>query len=146
MKVRLIGALLAVLLLASCATVPPSRQDEKVYEVIDLFNTLPAEEFAVYAGVPFLFGENVLSTESDVIAVVERVKESGLVIAPEIVGEADALSAPAGARFAVEVFYDRLPEDARLVIVESTAGELTLFLGGEAERLPQLMGIVRGRP
>lgn len=146
MKLRLIGALLAVLLLASCATVPPSRQDEKVYEVIDLLNTLSAEEFAVYAGVPFLFGENVLSSQSDVIAVLERLKASGLVVAPEIVGEADALSAPAGARFAVDVFYDRLPPDARLVIADSNAGELTLFLGGEAERLPQLLGIVRGRP
>jgi len=145
MRYRLIGAVFAVLLLGACATVPPSRSDENVVQLIDLFNTTAAEDFIVNASVPFLFGEEVLSTESDVIAVLARLQEAGLVIAPVIVGSADTIEAPADARFDVNVFYDRLPDDARLIITESNAGDVTLIVGGEADGLPQLLALERGR-
>lgn len=146
MKTRWIAAVFAVVVLGACATVPPSQQDEKIYQVIDLFNTAAADEFVKQAGVPFLFGEQVLYTESDVAAVLARARASGLIIAPLVVDSVDVGPPPADARFAVEVFYERLPEDARLVVTESTAGDLTLIFGGEANRLPKLLGLVRGRP
>ena len=150
MRIRLFGAatvlLLAGLLLGACATVPPSQQDERVIELIDLLNTLPAGDFADYAGVPFLFDEQVLYAEADVIAVVARLREAGLIVAPEIVGSTSAIAAPAGARFDVGVFYDRLPPDARLVITQSNAGDLSLIVGDRTDDLPRVLGIVRGRP
>jgi len=145
MRYRLIGAVFAVLLLGACATVPPSRSDENVVQLIDRFNTIAAEDFVVSVGVPFLFGEQVLYTESDVIAVLSRLQEAGLVIAPVIVGSSDSPIAPADARFDVNVFYDRLPDDTRLIIAESNAGDVTLLVGGEADGLPQLLALERGR-
>jgi hypothetical protein len=137
---------LAGLLLGACATVPPSQQDERVIELIDLFNTLPAEELAVYTGLPFLFDEQVLYSQADVTAVLARLREAGLIVAPEITGSTGSITAPAGCRFDVGVFYDRLPSDARLVIAQSNAGDLSLIVGDQTEGLPRLLGIVRGRP
>ncbi|MFP4114879.1 MAG: hypothetical protein ACOC2Y_09130 [Spirochaetota bacterium] len=145
MRKALFGAGLVIALLASCATVPPAQQDDRVIEMIDIFNTLPAQEFAEYAGVPFLFDEQVLYSSSDVTAVLDRAREAGLIVAPQIVGSAPAGAAPEGARFDVGLFYERLPEDARYVVVESTADVVTLIMGGEVDGLPQLLGIVRGR-
>jgi hypothetical protein len=146
MRIRLIGAATAVLLLGACATVPPSSDDAKVVELIDLFNTVAAEELVGYVGVPFLFDDEVLATESDVVAVLARVQEAGLVVAPVITGDSDDPSAPADARFDVGVFYERLPDDARLILAESNAGDVALIVGDEADGLPQLLALFRGRP
>jgi hypothetical protein len=146
MKKALIGACVALIVLASCATVPPAQQDERVIELIDLLNTLPPREFAAYAAVPFLFGEQVLYAQNDVVAVLGRLQENGLIVAPQIVGSRAELGVPGEARFDVGVFYDRLPPDARAVVTESNAGIVTLLVGAEAQGLPKLIGIVRGRP
>jgi hypothetical protein len=146
MKMRLIGAALAVLLIGACATVPPSQKDDKVLELVDRFNTVPSGDFVANSGLPFLFGDQVLYAESDLEAVLRRAKEAGLVLTPQIVGSTDVPPRPADARFDVGVYYDELPEDARLVIVESTAGAVSLIVGGEGGRLPLLLGLVRGRP
>ncbi len=145
MKMRVIGAALAVLLLGACAT-SPSLRDERVLELIDRFNTVPAGELVANTGVPFLFDDQVLYAESDVEAVLARVKEAGLVLTPQITASTVAIAPPAASRFDVGVFYDRLPDDARVVTVESTAGTVSLIVGGEADRLPLLLGLKRGEP
>lgn len=145
MKMRVIGAALAVLLIGACVTAP-SQQDDRVLELIDRYNTVPAGEFVANTGVPFLFDGQVLSAESDVEAVLARVKEAGLVLTPQIVSSTLAIAPPAASRFEVGIFYDRLPEDARIVTVDSTAGRVSLILGGEAGRLPLLLGLKRGQP
>ena len=146
MRIRLIGAAVAVLLLGACASVPPSARDERVVQLIDLFNTVAAEDLAGNLGTPFLFEDEVLSAGADTVAVLARTQEAGLVIAPFVVARSDEPAAPDGARFDVAVFYDRLPEDARLVVAESNAGDVTLIVGGEADGLPRLLGLKRGRP
>jgi len=143
MKMRVIGAALAVLLIGACATAP-SQRDDRVLELIDRFNTLPAGELVANTGVPFLFDDQVLYAESDVEAVLARVKAAGLVLTPQIGASTVAIAPPAAARFDVGVFYDRLPDDARIVTVDSTAGRVSLIVGGEADRLPLLLGLKRG--
>lgn len=145
MTKRLAGVLIAVALLGACATIPPSQQDERVVELIDRMNTLPVEEFVPHTGLPFLFVDQVLYAESDVLAVLERLREGELVVAPEIAGSVASSTAPEDARFDVTVYYDELPDDARLILVESNAGDLTLVVGGEHDGLPLLLGIRRGR-
>lgn len=146
MKIRFVGAALAVLLIGACATMPPSQNDEKVVTLVERFNTAPAEDLVSQARLPFLFQEQVLYAEADLQAVLYRVKEAGLVLDPQFVSPPAVPQRPADPRFDVGVFYDELPEDARLVIVESNAGPVSLIVGGEADRLPLLLGIVRGRP
>lgn len=145
MRIRVIASVFAVLLLGACATVPPSQVDEKVVELIDAVNTRPVDELPGYTGMPFLFGDQVLYAQADVSAVLERARDAGLVIAPVIVGSASAPEKPADARFDVGLFYDRLPPDARLILVDSKAGELSLIVGDESNGLPRLLGLVRGR-
>lgn len=144
MKLNYLPAFAAVLLLGACATVSPVRSDRRIVELVDLLNTGTAAEAADLSGTPFLFGEEVLSAAGDVEAVIARLKESGVVFAP-VVGSSSPISgAPADARFAVSVFFDRLPPDAVAVEVDSSAGPVTLVMGGRQGRLPLLYGIVRG--
>lgn len=145
MKMRVIGAALAVLLIGACVTAP-SQRDDRVLELIDLFNTVPAGELVANTGVPFLFDDQVLYAEPDVEAVLARVKEAGLALTPRIDASTVAIAPPAASRFDVGIFYDRLPDDARIVTVESTAGPVSLIVGGEADRLPLLLGLKRGQP
>jgi len=146
MRIRLIGAAAVVLLLGACASVPPSARDERVVQLIDLFNTVAAENLGDNLGTPFLFEDEVLSAPADVVAVLARAQEAGLVIAPIVVARSDDPTAPADARFDVAVFYDRLPDDATTIVAESNAGDVTLIVGGEAGGLPRLLGLKRGRP
>lgn len=140
---RVIGTAVAVLLIGACATAP-SQRDGRVLELIDRFNTLPAGELVANTGVPFLLDDQVLYAESDVEAVLARVKEAGLVLTPQIDASTGAVAPPASARFDVGVFHDRLPDDTRIVTVESTAGPVSLVVGGKANRLPLLLGLKRG--
>lgn len=137
---------LVLLVLASCATVPPSQQDDRVIELIDRYNTLPAAEVVELATVPFLFGDQILYSQADLEAVIGRLQDGGLVIAPVITGSTTDVVVQADARFDVGVFYDRLPEDARLVVADSNAGPVSLIVGGERDGLPLLYGLMRGRP
>jgi hypothetical protein len=144
MRLRILGAVVAVaVLLGACATIPPSQNEEKLIELIDRFNTLPAGEFTELASVPFVFGDQVLYSSGDVEAVLARVKASGLVLTPVITGISASVSLAGSQRFDVGVFQDRLPDDAREVLVDSTAGPVTLLVGGESNGLPMLMGIQR---
>lgn len=146
MKIRTLGALVPLLLLAACATAPPAQDDVRVIELIDQFNTTDAVGVLDYTGLPFLFGDEVLYSETDLEPVLVRVKEAGLIISPEIVGSTASIAVPDGARYDVGLFFERLPDGARLVVTPSTAGEVTLVLAGAADGLPLLRGIVRGRP
>ncbi len=143
MRLRLLGILAAVLLVAACATIPPSADDDKVLELVDLWNATSAAEFSSRVGNPFLFGTQVLSSSADIEAVLARAKANGLLLTPEIVGSSDSVSVDGVDRFGVGVFAEQLPPDARHVLVPSTAGTVSLIVGGEAEGLPMLLGIQR---
>lgn len=144
MRLRL-AAVAAVAVLFGCATIPPAQRDASVIEVVDRFNTVEPSDFIPQSGVPFLFNDQVLYAESDLVAILERLREGGLVISPRIIANESVRPAAADARFDVQVFFDRLPPEARFVVVPSSAGDLTLILAGEANRLPMLVGLVRGR-
>lgn len=145
MSIRSVAVVAVVALIGACATVPLADQDDPVVTLIDRFNTIPPSEFVAQSGVPFLLNGQILYAESDLAAVLERLRESGLLIAPRVVSR-HALGPAAGdRRFDVGVFFDHLPPDARAVVVDSNAGEVTLIVGGEANRLPVLLGLVQGR-
>ena len=141
MRVRILGAVVLVLILGACATIPPSQDETRVLQLIDLFNT--QTELIDQTGLPFLFGEEVLYASADVAAVLSRVKASGLVLTPDIAGNTDAIVITGTDRFAVEVYADGLPPDARQILVPSTAGTISLIVGGEANGLPLLLGLQR---
>lgn len=143
MRARTLGVIALVLVLGACATIPPSQDDAKVLELIDLFNQSTATAIVDQTSLPFLFQGEVLYATADVEAVLGRLKSNGLSLTTQIVGVSDSVSVGADARFATTVFGDELPDDAREVLVPSTAGTLSLIVGGEANGLPLLMGIQR---
>ncbi len=145
MRVRLVAVAAVAVLLGACATVPPAQRDASIIEVIDRFNTVDPGEFIPQSGVPFLFNDQVLYAESDLIAIFERLREGGLVISPRVIANVSARKVAEDARFDVRVFFDRLPAEARFVTAPSNAGDITLVFAGEANRLPMLVGLVRGR-
>ncbi len=145
MSIRSAAVVAVAILIGACATVPFSDRDDRVIELIDLFNTALPSDFVEQSGVPFLLNDQVLYAESDLVAVLNRLREGGLLIAPRIASRQEIVPVPADARFDVGVFFDHLPDDARAVVVASNAGDVTLIVGGEANRLPMLFGLVRGR-
>ena len=149
MKLRFLGAGLLVLLLGACATVPPSYRDERVRQVVSLLIDAPIDAVVEQSSIPFLFTDQVVSSQADLVAVLGRFRATGVTLEPlSDAAASDSLVRPprtgADSRFDVKVFYDRLPDDARLVQVESSAGPLLLILGGERGRRPLIMGILRG--
>ena len=144
MKLRVIGIFAIAALLGACATVPPSERDDRVADVIALLSDAPIVAVVEQASLPFLFTDQVVYSESDLTAVLTRFRAAGVAIDPVPVASVSAPGAPASARFDVEVFYDRLPDDARFVRVETGAGPMTIIVGGNRNRRPLLMGILRG--
>ncbi len=144
MKPRMIAIAAVAVLISACATVPPSTRDDRVADVIGLLADAPIPSVVEQASLPFLFTDQVVSSESDLTAVLTRFRSAAVTIDPVPGASTPAPGAPSGSRFDVAVFYDRLPDDARFVRVETGAGPLTIIVGGSRNRRPLLMGILRG--
>ena len=145
MRVRLIAACGAVILLSACATLPVPRRDAGVVELIELFNTSAPADFIARSGVPFLFAGQVLYAEADLEAVLTRLRDGGLYVDPGVLSVEPVGPAPQASRFDVAVFFEHLPPNARAIVTASNAGEVTLIVGGGTDRTPMLFGLLRGR-
>ena len=150
MKTRLLAAAaLAVLLLGACVTAPPSQNEGRVAEVIELINDGPVEALVDQSHVPFFFDAELLVRSTDVSLMWTGLREAGFEVAPA--GFAVEPAGPADFRriadnFDMESFFSPdgyFPEDAGWVVVDSSAGQLLILLGDRNDRLPVIFGIAR---
>ena len=78
MKTRLLAAAaLAVLLLGACVTAPPSQNEGRVAEVIELINDGPVEALVDQSHVPFFFDAELLVRSTDVSLMWTGLREAG---------------------------------------------------------------------
>ena len=152
MKTRnMVATALAALLLGACVTAPPSQNEGRVADVIELINDGPIEALVDQSHVPFFFDAELLVRSTDVDLMWSGLREAGFEVSP--VGFAVEPARPADyARvansFDLESFFSPdgyLPDDAGWVIVDSSAGEVLMLLGDRNGRLPVIFGIARVR-
>jgi len=141
-------AVVAVLLLGACASVPPSRNPGRISDLVEMINGSEPAELTAQSRIPFLFGTELVSRASDVEMIWSSLKDSGAIFSEE--GETMAAQSGDYHRLAnsfdLEVFFSRdsyLPEDAMWVPLASPLGSFDLLVGGEEGRLPMILGIVR---
>lgn len=146
MRRSLLALLGLALILGSCATGPrPLRQDRAV-EVVQIFNTQSPSIVVEHVRLPFLIQDEAVYSEADFTAVLERLRDNELVLDVDSLELLPVPQPTPEARFALGVYYDELPLNARAAVVSSNAGPITIFLGGEYDGLPQLLGLQRGAP
>ena len=150
MKIRyLVAAALVVLLFGACMTAPPSQNEGRVAEVIELINDGSVEALVNQSHVPFFFDAELLVRSTDVDLMWSGLREAGFEIAP--VGFAVEPAGPAdypriADTFDMESFFSPdgyFPEGAGWVIVDSSAGQMLILLGDRIGRLPVIFGIAR---
>jgi len=99
---------------------------------------------AEHVRLPFLVEDQPVYSEADFVAVLERLRETGLVLdVPSLVLQ-PVPSVPPEARFALGVYFDELPKNAQAAVMNSTVGPVTVLVGGNDDGRPQLLGIYRG--
>lgn len=150
MKTRdLTTTALAALLLGACVTAPPSQNEGRVAEVIELINDGSVQALVDQSHVPFFFDAELLVRSTDVDLMWAGFRDAGVEISP--VGFAVEPAAPGdysriADTFDMQTFFspDRyFPEDAGWVIADSSVGELLILLGDRNGRLPVIFGIAR---
>ncbi|MFP4376109.1 MAG: hypothetical protein ACLFP4_03610 [Spirochaetales bacterium] len=144
MRRSLFAAAAAALLAIGCATSPPTFRQDDISSVVEAFNNASVPAVAEHVRLPFLVEDQPVYSEADFTAVLERLRESGLVLDVPSLELRSVPAAPAGARFALGVYYDELPENAQAAVMNSTVGTVTILVGGNDEGRPQLLGIYRG--
>jgi len=152
MKVRVLAAsAIAVLLLGACATVPPSRNEGKVSDLIGMINDGPVADVVEQSHVPFFFDAELLVRTTDVDLLWTGLRDAGF----RIESEGFALE-PAGAAdyvrisdsFDMQAFFGPdgyLPADAAWLLADSSAGKVLILVGDVYARLPVIYGIARVR-
>jgi len=150
MKTRyLAAAALAVLLLGACMTAPPSQNEGRVAEVMELINDGSVEALVNQSHVPFFFDAELLVRSTDIELMWSGLREAGFEVASagfavEPAGPADF---PRVAdTFDMESFFSPegyFPEDAGWVVVDSSAGQLLILLGDHIGQVPVIFGIAR---
>lgn len=150
MKTRyLAAAVLAVMLLGACVTAPPSQNQGRVAEVIELINHGSIEALVDQSHVPFFFDAELLVRSTDIDLMWSGLREAGFKVSPvgfavEPAGPADYVRV--ADTFDMESFFSPvgyLPEDAGWIIVDSSAGQMLILLGDQIGRLPVIFGIAR---
>ncbi len=137
-------ALVVIVLIAGCATIPPSQDPDRVVALVGFIEDEPVDAVVEQSRLPFLFQDQILYSYTDVSAVLARLRAGGLSLDPSSATIAGSPVLSAGLRFDQQVYLDELPPDVRAVQVSSSAGPLLLFVGGENGGLPLLFGIQRG--
>lgn len=124
-KLRIFSVLSVVVIAASCATVPPSQQEDPVLEVLQFIETSQTENLVQHSGVPFLLDAEIVEAESDIAVFWHLLSERGYQFPSPHVDGITAVNEDSyllfGDSMEVRVFFERyVPDDA--AVAEVTAG------------------------
>ena len=153
MRLRLVlAALAAVILISACATVPPSQQENRVAQLIDLINSdaTGIDEVVAQTNTPFLFQSELVVRSADVEIIWQRFRDEGVRFVPSAVPNRPASPSDymnIADRFDLKVFFSSdgyVSDDAVWVTLDSSAGPFDLLIGGSENRLPMVLGLVGG--
>lgn len=135
----------AAMLLASCASVPPSRTEAGVERILELVEIGNEQALASLSRAPFLLDRELLMTEADIMTFWTAVPAMPMRFEFDAIEEIVELDEAGITRFAgtweEEVFFRKyLPEDAAAAVVRDGERELVLFLGGNRGGYPFIYG------
>jgi hypothetical protein len=147
----LAAAALVVLALSACVSVPPSENEGRVVELIELINDGSVEELVGQSHAPVFFDAELVVRRADIELMWSGLKDAGFEVSPVGFALEPATSSDfrrVADTFDMESFFSPdgfFPDDAGWVIVDSSAGQLMLLIGGSSGSLPLIFGIARVR-
>ncbi|GAB6089593.1 hypothetical protein [Spirochaeta dissipatitropha] len=127
-KPRLAAFALITMLLASCASIPPSQQEDSVLTVLQMLEQHQADELLQHSRTPFLLDAEIIDSHSDIAVLWNLLGSRAFSFpSPEIIGiepVSDSSYLLFGDTMEVRVFFERyLSEDA--AVAEIRAGDKT---------------------
>jgi hypothetical protein len=140
----------AAVLLASCASVPPSRTEAGVARILELVEIGNEQALASLSSAPFLLDRELLMTEADILSFWTAIPAMPMRFEFDAIQEIVELNDAGIARFAgswEEEVYLRtyLPDDAAAAVIRDGERELVLFLGGNRGGYPFIHGYRGGQ-
>jgi hypothetical protein len=122
---------LAVTILASCATTPDLSDESGILEFLSAIDASDPRGSVALSGLPFIYDREVLTRESDLLVLFEGLERAGFAFESaevESVGPVDEPS-DVGATFELRALGRRLVEEpVAIVIVEGSDGEYELLV------------------
>jgi hypothetical protein len=148
MKLRYL-ALVAVVVLGACSTVPGAKEDRSLVELIDLVNDGPVERVVAQSHVPLFFDGELLVRRADIEMLWSGLREQGLVINPRGFAVEPARRSDyvrVADTFDIETFFSPegpFPDNATWIRAGSDFGEVQILVGDDLDGLPLIYGIAR---
>lgn len=147
----LVAAVLTLVLLGACMSVPPSQNEGKVAELIEMINDGSVEVLVAQSHAPFFFDAEMLVRSADIELMWSGLRAAGFEVAPSGFAVEPATSSDyrqIADTFDMEAFFSPdgyFPDDAGWVVADSSTGELMILLGDRIGDLPVIFGIARVR-
>lgn len=143
---RLFSAAFAVILFASCASIPVSTRPADVEDVVQMINTGQSERLAKHSQVPFMFDGEILLMEQDMNLLWGNLRQTGFALREARVESLERAGENSYRLFAetmeAEVYFRKyLPENAMVARVTSSNGDFILLLGGRQAGFPMIYGL-----
>ncbi|MFW6363501.1 MAG: hypothetical protein ACOC0D_06605 [Spirochaeta sp.] len=124
-RLRVYVLLLGILLIAACATVPPSQQEDSVLTVLQMLENRRTDELSRHSRTPFLLDAEIITAEKDVLDLWQLLTTRGYQFPNPVIESITPAAEDSyqlfGDTMEVRVYFERhLPDDA--AVAEVTAG------------------------
>jgi hypothetical protein len=140
---------LALGLLASCSTTPPSQDVKRLDQLLTELSASDEDRIIALTANPFLLDGEIIAREEDLRSLWQNLKAAGFSFAGAKVGIVAPVNDASFKRFAdtkeTQAFFAKyLTKDAAVVEVETAKGVVLILSGGKAakgSRVPKIYGL-----
>ncbi len=143
--VSLVVTVVALSVIASCATVPVAQREGRVEGLLEELNTAGVDRLMELSARPFLLDGEIIVLESDLTMMWTNLREVGFTFDAATIEELGPVTETTYLAFAdtmdVRVWFDRYAaEDAGLARVRTSHGVFLIVTGDRQGRLPRIFG------
>jgi hypothetical protein len=131
---RLAAVIAAALVLSSCASLQRFQDEGDLNKVATLINAGRSERLAAMSLTPFLLDQEIIVLPADVSTFWENIAKAGFRVEGAVLARASSVAADSYREFAdtmeVKSFFSQyVKEGARILELETSAGQRVLLLG-----------------
>lgn len=143
--VRWAFAAAALLVVASCATVPPAQREKRVERLIAELNTADESRLMELSARPFLLDGEIILLEDNLRTLWANLRAVGFTFAEAEIVSISPLDGTSYRRFGdtmdVRAFFQKYASsDGALVQLRTGHGDFLIITGGRVGRVPRIFG------
>lgn len=144
--IGLLFSLLAIGSFVGCATIPPAQNEERVGEVIELVDSLNADQSLAQSGRPFLFDSEVIELSNDLFVMWRNIYNAGFSLPGATILSLQPVDSQTYLRYGdsdeLRAFFQRhVPPESTVARVRARQGTFELILGDERGGMPRIYGL-----